>query len=421
MKTVPDIRFKGFEEDEWKKKQIGEIGYTYSGLTGKTKSDFGIGDCLYITFLNVLNNAIINSSILEKVNVCIDEKQNKVCRGDILFNTSSETPEEVGMCAAVDEELIDVYLNSFCFGLRITDKEIDSLFFAYLMRSNIGRKIMKFLAQGATRYNLSKNNFYKTKLLLPETKSEQYQIASYFRQLDIQISEQEKRIVKLKQLKSACLSSMFPQQGETVPRVRFKGFEDEWKKKQIGEIGYTYSGLTGKTKSDFGIGDCLYITFLNVLNNAIINSSILEKVNVCIDEKQNKVCRGDILFNTSSETPEEVGMCAAVDEELIDVYLNSFCFGLRITDKEIDSLFFAYLMRSNIGRKIMKFLAQGATRYNLSKNNFYKTKLLLPETKSEQHQIASYFHNLDIQISEQEKRLEKLKQIKAACLDKMFV
>ena len=206
-----------------------------------------------------------------------------------------------------------------------------------------------------------------------------------------------------------------------VPDISFKGFEKEWKKKQIGEIGYTYSGLTGKTKSDFGIGDCLYITFLNVLNNAIINSSILEKVNVCIDEKQNKVCRGDILFNTSSETPEELGMCAAVDEELIDVYLNSFCFGLRITDKEIDSLFFAYLMRSDIGRKIMKFLAQGATRYNLSKNNFYKTKLLLPETKSEQHQIASYFRNLDIQISEQEKRLEKLKQIKAACLDKMFV
>ena len=209
---------------------------------------------------------------------------------------------------------------------------------------------------------------------------------------------------------------------KNVPDIRFKGFEeDEWKKKQIGEIGYTYSGLTGKTKSDFGIGDCLYITFLNVLNNAIINSSILEKVNVCIDEKQNKVCKGDILFNTSSETPEELGMCAAVDEELIDVYLNSFCFGLRITDKEIDSLFFAYLMRSDIGRKIMKFLAQGATRYNLSKNNFYKTKLLLPETKSEQHQIASYFRNLDIQISEQEKRLEKLKQIKAACLDKMFV
>ena len=123
MKIVPDISFKGFEK-EWKKKQIGEIGYTYSGLTGKTKSDFGIGDCLYITFLNVLNNAIINSSILEKVNVCIDEKQNKVCKGDILFNTSSETPEEVGMCAAVDEELIDVYLNSFCFGFRLDDKSI---------------------------------------------------------------------------------------------------------------------------------------------------------------------------------------------------------------------------------------------------------------------------------------------------------
>ena len=412
MKIVPDISFKGFEK-EWKKKQIGEIGYTYSGLTGKTKSDFGIGDCLYITFLNVLNNAIINSSILEKVNVCIDEKQNKVCKGDILFNTSSETPEELGMCAAVDEELIDVYLNSFCFGLRITDKEIDSLFFAYLMRSDIGRKIMKFLAQGATRYNLSKNNFYKTKLLLPETKAEQYQIASYFRQLDIQISEQEKRIVKLKQLKSACLISMFPQQGETVPRVRFKGFDGEWKNIKLKDILVERHEMST-------------ITFLLPQLSFTISEGVIKPENrktnkrdFLIKDKENKkyiVTKiGDIIYN-----PANVVFGA--------IHRNNLCDGVvspiyKIFYSEEDTKFVECIVRNPAFINKLTLYTEGTVTKlkTLKPESFLDMEVCITNDKAEQHQIASYFRNLDIQISEQEKRLEKLKQIKAACLDKMFV
>ena len=186
-------------------------------------------------------------------------------------------------------------------------------------------------------------------------------------------------------------------------------------------MGTAYSGLSGKTKDDFGFGNARFITFLNVLTNAKIDTSILESVNVSEGEHQNEVKKGDLLFNTSSETPEEVGMCAVMDEELENVYLNSFCFGFRVTDDNIDSTFIAYLMRSHIGRRIMSILAQGATRYNLSKNSFCKAELLLPKTKEEQKQVASYFTTLDAQISLQTQRLEKFKQIKSACLDNMFV
>ena len=407
MKNVPDIRFKGFEK-ELKKKQIGEIGYTYSGLTGKTKSDFGIGDCLYITFLNVLNNAIINSSILEKVNVCIDEKQNKVCKGDILFNTSSETPEELGMCAAVDEELIDVYLNSFCFGLRITDKEIDSLFFAYLMRSDIGRKIMKFLAQGATRYNLSKNNFYKTKLLLPETKAEQSLIASYFRQLDIQISEQEKRLEKLKQQKSACLISMFPQQGETIPRVRFKGFDGEWNEQKAEVI---FRQFIEKNRPDLPV--------------------------LSATQDRGMVTRKAIGYNISHDKRNECTYKHILPGQFV-IHLRSFQGGFAHSDIEgiaspaytvfefrdknqHNDIFWKYIFTSKSFIKQLEKITYGIRDgRSISFDEFKDMKFIIPCVK-EQHQIASYFRNLDIQISEQEKRLEKLKQIKAACLDKMFV
>ena len=203
-------------------------------------------------------------------------------------------------------------------------------------------------------------------------------------------------------------------QGVSIDTKEFDGGENG-----MGEVDET-DGWIG-VEDDFGIGNVRYITFLNVLTNAKIDTTILESVKVAKGEHQNEVKKGDLLFNTSSETPEEVGMCAVMDDELKDVFLNSFCFGFRVTDKNIDSTFIAYLMRSTIGRHIMVILAQGATRYNLSKNSFSKAELLLPMSREEQTAIADYFTSLDSQIHLQTQRLEKLKQIKSACLDNMFV
>lgn len=90
---------------DWTVKQIGKMGYTYSGLTGKNKEDFGKGEARYITFLNVLNNPILKTDIFEKVDVKEGELQNKAIKGDLFFNTSSETPEEVGICALLNENI----------------------------------------------------------------------------------------------------------------------------------------------------------------------------------------------------------------------------------------------------------------------------------------------------------------------------
>ena len=208
---------------------------------------------------------------------------------------------------------------------------------------------------------------------------------------------------------------------EKKPNIRFKGFEGEWENAVIGEIGQTYSGLSGKVKEDFGIGESRYITFLNVLTNPQIDINKFERVSVKESEHQNKVQKGDLFFNTSSETPEEVGMCSVLEKEVNNVYLNSFCFGFRLNDNNIYPSYIAYLMRSDIGRHTMAILAQGATRYNLSKNNFCKIEIPVPTNIREQQTIADFFTNLDHQISLHAKRLEKLKHIKAACLEKMFV
>jgi type I restriction enzyme S subunit len=192
--------------------------------------------------------------------------------------------------------------------------------------------------------------------------------------------------------------------------------------KKLGEIGAFYSGLTGKTKDDFKDGNAKFITYMNIYSNPSLKIDVLDRVKISENEKQNTVELGDVLFTGSSETPDECGMSSVltkVSEE--PLYLNSFCFGFRPNNPAISSEFLVYLMRGHIGRSIMKVLAQGATRYNLSKKRLCETLVPIPTNIDEQKQIAEYFSNLDKQISIQEQRLEKLKQIKSACLKNMFV
>ena len=208
--------------------------------------------------------------------------------------------------------------------------------------------------------------------------------------------------------------------GGNFPLIRFNGFNGEWMMLKIGEIGYTYSSLTGKGKNDFGQGNAQFITFMNVLTNTHIDPTTFQKVVVNEGEMQNPVCKGDLLFNTSSETPEEVGMCSVLDHDIPNLYLNSFCFGYRLTEERVLPSYVVYLMRSTIGRQMMTLLAQGATRYNLPKREFYKAEIPVPPTIEEQKRIASFFRSLDTKISLQTQRIEKLKQMKAACLSKMI-
>ena len=201
------------------------------------------------------------------------------------------------------------------------------------------------------------------------------------------------------------------------PDIRFQGFTDDWEQRKLGECGKTYTGLSGKTKEDFGHGDARFVTYMNVFSNPIADKDKVEAVE--IDKSQNCVQYGDVFFTTSSETPEEVGMSCVWLESTDNTYLNSFCFGYRPTIN-IDPYFMAYVLRSNAVRKRIVFLAQGISRYNISKNKVMEIEISLPTLK-EQKLIGKYFENLDNLITLQQRKLEKLKNIKKSMLEKMFV
>ena len=159
----------------------------------------------------------------------------------------------------------------------------------------------------------------------------------------------------------------------------------------MGDMGSTYTGLSGKTKEDFGHGDAKFITYMNVFSNPVANLDMTESVE--IDSKQNCVKAGDVFFTTSSETPEEVGMSSVMPENADNIYLNSFCFGYRPTEK-FDLNYLAYVLRTESFRKEMTFLAQGISRYNISKNKVMEVEIPIPSL-DEQSRVGQYFKNLD--------------------------
>ena len=168
-------------------------------------------------------------------------------------------------------------------------------------------------------------------------------------------------------------------------------FHYSWEQRKLGEVGETYTGLSGKSKDDFGHGSGKFITYMNVFSNPVASSNMTEAIE--IDDRQNKVRFGDVLFTTSSETPNEVGMSSVWLENAENTYLNSFCFGYRPT-AEYNSYYLAYMLRSSSMRKKITFLAQGISRYNISKNKMMDIEMPIPSI-DEQRQIGEYFRNLD--------------------------
>lgn len=290
----------------------------------------------------------------------------------------------------------------------------NSRLLAYLLGQKEFQDQIESITSGGAIPTMSQAKIYNCTVTLPSDKDEQTRIATALSDMDELIATLKKLIEKKRNIKQGAMQELL------TGKRRLPGFTDKWVEKKVGIIGNTYNGLSGKSKEDFGVGESQYITFLNVLNNPVIDTSIFEQVNILPNERQNKAIQGDIFFNTSSETPEEVGICSYLDNEIDNLYLNSFCFGFRITDSEVDGHFLAYFWRSRRGREIMTMLAQGSTRFNLSKSLFKESSILIPPTKKEQIAIVNVISDMDSEISMLESRLTKYLSLKQGMMQQLL-
>ena len=205
--------------------------------------------------------------------------------------------------------------------------------------------------------------------------------------------------------------------------MRFPEFSGEWKNTSLGKIGKTFNGLTGKSGADFGRG-FPYITYKSIFDDSKIDISRVEYVEITDVERkketQNEVQYGDVFFTTSSETPDEVGMSSVLLDEIKDCYLNSFCFGYRLNSlsKTIPD-YMRFYLRSQTIRKKMFVLAQGSTRFNISKSEVMGISINIPETK-EQRKIANLLTLLDERIATQNKIIDKLQSLIKGISNKIF-
>lgn len=287
---------------------------------------------------------------------------------------------------------------------------LDLDFLIYYFLTNQGTNILKEASPGGAGRNktLGQDRFLTSKIIFPCI-NEQQKIAKILSIQDKVIELKEKLIEEKQKQKKYLMQNLL------TGKIRLKSFTGEWKKYVMGNLGNTYSGLSGKNKDDFGKGKP-YIPYTNIFLNPIIDVNELGYVDVLENEKQSKVCYGDIFFTTSSETPEEVGMSSVLLENVDELYLNSFCFGFRLNNFSVLSPIYAsHYFRGDTFRNILNRLAQGATRFNLSKNNLLKSILLLPPLE-EQKAIAEILSTQDKEIKLLQKQLEQEKQKKKALM-----
>ncbi|MEG3311048.1 restriction endonuclease subunit S [Streptococcus sp. SS-4456] len=407
-RNIPKRRFKEFENaDAWELRPLGEIGNTYTGLSGKTKDDFGHGDGRFVTYMNVFSNPISLPEMVEAVE--IDESQNTVRYGDVLFTTSSETPEEVGMSSVWLENTENTYLNSFCFGFRPV-KKVNPYYLAYLLRSSGMRRKISFLAQGISRYNISKTKMMELEISIPN-ENEQKAIGTFFSTLDRHITLHQRKLDKLKSVKQAYLSEMFPAEGERVPKRRFPGFTDDWELRKLGELTSYRNGKGYEdNQSDFGKYELINLNSISIEGGLKPSGKFINSASETLNKNDlvmvlSDVGHGDLL-----------GRVAIIPEDDRFV-LNQRVALLRNNDYADCKYLFAYI---NANQHYFKLQGAGSSQLNISKKAVENFVVHIPSQK-EQSTIGTFFSTLDRHITLHQRKLEKLKNLKKALLNELFV
>ena len=401
--NVPHLRFPEFS-GEWEKHTIGELAIKVgSGVTPKG------GETVYKKeghpFVRS-QNVGLGVLLLEDIAYIDDtthirQKNTELQIDDVLLNI---TGASIGRCAVVNKQIAGGNVNQHVCIIRTKDNLV-SPFLCNFLLSNYGQKQIDSFQAGGNRQGLNFEQIKSIKIGIPCLK-EQSKIAKTLQLLDERIATQNKIIEKLESLIKGLNNSLYDRYGDGI-RTSFAG------------LGYSYSGLSGKSAMDFGKGKP-FITYLNVYSNNVVNENDYQYVQIDEGEKQNVVQYGDVLFTLSSETPEEVGI-GSVYLGQDEVYLNSFCFGIHIVNEELAySPYISYYVSSTPFRKFIYPFAQGSTRFNLCKADFEKESITLPSLDN-QKRIHSVLNSVAMKISTERAMLEQYVTQKQYLLRQMFI
>ena len=397
--NVPNLRFPEFQ-GEWEEERLADIADLYKG-TGISKdqlSDDGEPCILYGELYTKYKSETIRE-VISKTNID-NTKLVRSKANDVIIPCSGETAEDIATarCVLNGNILLGGDLNI----IRLHG--YDGAFMSYQLNGRRKYDIAK-VAQGVSVVHLYGEHLKGVKTINP-CLEEQKKIAKLLSLLDERIATQNKIIEKLESLIKGLNDSLYVRYGDDI-RTSFA------------ELGYSYSGLSGKSAGDFGTGKP-FITYLNIYSNNVVNENDYQYVQIDEGEKQNVVQYGDVLFTLSSETPEEVGI-GSVYLGQDEVYLNSFCFGVHIVNEELAyPPYISYYVSSTPFRKFIYPFAQGSTRFNLCKADFEKASITLPSLDN-QKRIHSVLNSITMKINTERAMLEQYVTQKQHLLRQMFI
>lgn len=370
----------------WKSVRIGDIGSLYGGLSGKSAADFGTGDARYVTFLNVIENVVMKADSVATVSVRRDEKQNPVLRNDILFNQTSETPDDLALACVVPVSMPDLYLNSFCFGFRIRDRSAyDPRFLAHYFRSPVGRTIVRPLAQGATRHNLALSQFMNIRLRVPDFKTQEA-ISSILWDMEEQLQALDILIQKRRDMKTAVVQELLS------GRTRLPGFTKTWHTHTLSDVVSFLrgAGLPKAAVVPDGGTPCVHYGELFTVYSEQIDSviSTTSESGPFVVSRQD-----DVLMPTSDVTPN--GLCTASCLQLKGVVVGSDILILRPVRSAVVGAFLAYTIRAS-RRQVMQRVS-GTTVFHLRVAEMASVEFRAPGIE-EQAAIVTVFSDMDAEI-----------------------
>ncbi len=404
-KKVPAIRFAGFS-GEWEVNHLGDIcNETYGGGTPSTSNQEFWGQGIpWIQSSDIVENILENVHPRKKIT---EQGLNKSAAKLIPeYSIAIVTRVGVGKLSLMKEK----YATSQDF-ISLSKLTINILYATYSIWNML--QYEKLAVQGTSIKGITKEELLSKKILYPESKKEQTKIGNYFQQLDTLIAQHQQKHEKLQNIKKALLEKCFPKQGEHTPELRFKGFSGAWDEKALGDVADIVGGGTPSTQiSEYWGGDINWYSPTEIGKNVYAEKSE-KKITIKGLEKSSArmlPANKTVLFTSRAGIGD---MAILVKDGCTNQGFQSF-----ILNEGYDT-YFIYSAGFLIKNYSLMY-SSGSTFLEISGKQLEKMNMKVPSEK-EQTKIGNLFQQLDTLINQQQTQLGKLKNIKQACLEKMFV